>query len=861
MSTFSFFLHYVRRYTAWAVLASAGILVFAAATGATVALIKPIFGEVLLAGDQVPGPVGTITNAPVAEHKGPADTGFLANLKRRLDVAHQIDRGYQSLKRRLGVGPAEVVYFVPLLFVLVFLLRSLADFVSGYAFQHIGLGVTTDIRNDLYRSILGQSSRFHAEHTSGELVARVINDVAMMQNAVSNRLLDLFQQSITLLFLLSLLLSTHFRLAVIALVVAPVLVYPIVRFGKGMRRTSHRSQERMADLASLMTEGVRGHRVVKAFGMEDFEIGKFREATRRHLRVNLWAQMLANSSGPVVESLAVVGAAGLLIYAGRAIRSGELSAPELIQFLTTLLMMYDPIRKLNKVNLILQEAMAAGQRVARLTAIPNDIVEKPGAREVATVREGIAYERVTFGYEERQVLHDVTIRIRAGEIVALVGPSGAGKSTLVNLLPRFFDPDGGRVAIDGLDIRDLKLKSLRALIGIVTQDTVLFNDSIRNNIAYGRLDLPLERVREAAAAAYADEFIMQLPSGYGTRDRGVRRAAVGRPAAAAGHRPRPAQERADPDPRRSHLPPGHGVRVAGPEGALEPDAGPDDTGHRAPPLDRDAGRPHRGGGQRPDRGGGLAQRADGPGRHLPPAVRSPVPGMSSEDGGDWKTAGALLHRRRFHPCAAGERPAPASRRRAAAGAGAAGRALHPGLLAPPPAADALRLPRAPDLGAGEPEWGRRADRADGGPARHRFEPRLEQPGRGGGDAHAAAQGRRGLRSGFHTGRSARSGEGGAAGGDPGGGCDRLADPAGGGGRDPREALAVVGPFPRPSSARARTLRLRRAVLGGAPGRPGRGRRGAEAAAGCGRVRGGEVGRRSLSRSSTRLPAKAFELGL
>jgi subfamily B ATP-binding cassette protein MsbA len=212
----------------------------------------------------------------------------------------------------------------------------------------------------------------------------------------------------------------------------------------------------------------------------------------------------------------VLGAAGLLIYAGRAIRSGELSPPELIQFLTTLLMMYDPIRKLNKVNLILQEAMAAGQRVARLTAIPNDIVEKPGAREIATVREGIAYERVSFSYEERQVLHDVNLRIRAGEIIALVGPSGAGKSTLVNLLPRFFDPDAGRVAIDGIDIRDLKLKSLREQIGIVTQETVLFNDSIRNNIAYGRLDLPLERVREAAAAGYADEFIMQLPNGYDT---------------------------------------------------------------------------------------------------------------------------------------------------------------------------------------------------------------------------------------------------------------------------------------------------------------------------------------------------------
>ncbi|MES1242208.1 MAG: ABC transporter ATP-binding protein [Acidobacteriota bacterium] len=514
MSTSGFFLHYIRRYTGWAMLAAAGILVFAAATAATVALIKPIFGEVLLAGDQMPGALGAITNAPAPAVK--KETGAFDGLKRRLDVAHQLDRSYQSLKNRLGVGPDEVVYFVPLLFVLVFLLRSLADFASGYAFQHIGLGVTTDIRNDLYRSILGQSSRFHAEHTSGELVARVINDVALMQNAVSNRLLDLFQQSITLVFLLALLLSTHFRLAVIALVVAPVLVYPIVRFGKGMRRTSHRSQERMADLASLMTEGVRGHRVVKAFGMEEFEIGKFREATRRHLRVNLWAQMLANSSGPVVESLAVLGAAGLLIYAGRAIRSGELSAPELIQFLTTLLMMYDPIRKLNKVNLILQEALAAGQRVARLTAVPNDIVERPGAREIETVRERIAYERVSFSYEERPVLHGVNLNIRAGEIVALVGPSGAGKSTLVNLLPRFFDPDTGRVAIDGMDIRDLKLRSLRALIGIVTQDTVLFNDTIRNNIAYGRLDLPLERVREAAAAAYADEFIMQLPNGYDT---------------------------------------------------------------------------------------------------------------------------------------------------------------------------------------------------------------------------------------------------------------------------------------------------------------------------------------------------------
>ena len=513
--TSTFLWHYLRGYAVWAMIAAAGILVYAAATAGTAALIKPIFGEVLLAGDDV-NPLGALTGSGAAQPAGRPRAGVLGDLKRRLDVARQLDDTYESLKERLGVNRDNVVYFLPALFVVVFLLRCLADFVSGYAFQHIGLGVTTDIRNDLYRSILEQSSRFHAEHPSGELVARVINDVALMQNAVANRLLDLFQQSFTLVALLALLLSTHFRLALVALVVAPALVYPIVRFGKGMRRTSHRSQERMADLASLMAEGVRGHRVVKAFGMEDFELGRFREATRRHLRVNLWAQMLANSSGPVVESLAVIGAAALLIYAGKAIRAHELSTPELVQFLTTLFMLYDPIRKLNKVNLILQEATAASQRVSRLMAVPNDIQEHPQAREVDTVRQGLSYERVSFHYEDRPVLRDVSLSIRAGEIVALVGPSGAGKTTMVNLLPRFFDPVSGRILLDGVDTRELKVKSLRSLIGIVTQDTVLFNDTVRNNIAYGRSDLPIERVREAAAAAYADEFIMQLPNGYDT---------------------------------------------------------------------------------------------------------------------------------------------------------------------------------------------------------------------------------------------------------------------------------------------------------------------------------------------------------
>ena len=522
MRLLGFFWRYGRRYAAWAALAAVAILTFASATVGLVALIEPIFGEVLLAGDRAPAGLGALAGAPASE-EGPPAAGagetetFVEELERKLDVSAQLDRTYRSLKERLGIGPDDVLWFVPLLLVVVFLLRSVADFVSGYAFQHIGLGVTTDIRNDLYRRILDQSSRFYAEHPSGELVSRVVSDVALMQSAVSNRLLDLVQQSITLLFLLAMLLSTNAELALVALIAAPVLLYPIVRFGKGMRRTSHRSQERMADLAALMSEAVRGHRVVKAFGMEDFEHRRFRQATRRHLRVNLWAQMLANLSSPVVESIAVVGAALLLVYAGRSIRAGEITAPELLKFLTTLLMMYDPIRKLNKVNLILQEAGAAGQRVLGIMSIPNDVRELPEAREIAGVEREVAFEDVSFGYEDRPVLRHVELAIASGEIVALVGRSGAGKSTLVNLLPRFFDPDEGRVAIDGVDIRDYTLASLRSMIGIVTQDTVLFDDTIRANIAYGRADLSLERVREAAAAAYADDFVMQLPAGYETR--------------------------------------------------------------------------------------------------------------------------------------------------------------------------------------------------------------------------------------------------------------------------------------------------------------------------------------------------------
>ncbi len=297
-----------------------------------------------------------------------------------------------------------------------------------------------------------------------------------------------------------------------------------MRFGTGTRRTTRSSQERLADLSNLVAEAVRGHRVVKAFGMESFELGRFKTATLRHLKVKLKAQLLANSSGPVVETLAAFGGCAFLVYVGYEVREGALKPSQIMTFLTGLMMLYDPIRRLNRVNLVMQEAVAAAQRVRDLMEIGNDIEEREGAVELENAEPRITFEDVSFRYADSgteeapgagaTVLRGVHLEIEPGEVVALVGRSGAGKSTLVNLLPRFFDPTRGRVTLAGRDLRDATLASLRAQIGIVTQETVLFNDTIRNNIAYGRSDLPLERVREAAAAAYADEFITDLPAGY-----------------------------------------------------------------------------------------------------------------------------------------------------------------------------------------------------------------------------------------------------------------------------------------------------------------------------------------------------------
>jgi len=524
MELLAFFLRYARRYVHWGLLALVGILFFSIATAAFVGLINPMFQEVLGASEEeVRAELSRVGRGGGPAEEG--DAGPLGRLRDSIEARTESLRAaaadlYADVKEAAGVEGRGEVFFSPILLVLVLLLRSLMAFLSGYSFQRAGLGLTTDIRNDLYRHIIHQSSRFHQQHTSGELYSRVVSDVAKLQNAVAARLFDIFMSVALLLVYAAYLLTIHFTMAIVSLFAVPVFGYLLARFGKGMRKVTHRSQERMADLSGFLSEGIRGNRVVKAFGMEEFECRRFERATRGHLLANLRAQFLSTVSSPVIEALAAIGGAALVISAGLMIRDGRLTFTLFFQFLVVLFLMYDPIRKLNKVNLVLQEAVACGKRVHNLMQIKSDIVDRPTAAPISALEQRIRFDDVSFDYEDtghgKGVLSGIRLDLHRGEVVALVGASGAGKSTLVNLLPRFFDPVAGKVLIDDVDIRALPLQNLRSLIGIVTQETVLFNDSVRNNIAYGRDDLPLEEVRMAAAAAYADDFIMAMPEGYDT---------------------------------------------------------------------------------------------------------------------------------------------------------------------------------------------------------------------------------------------------------------------------------------------------------------------------------------------------------
>jgi subfamily B ATP-binding cassette protein MsbA len=324
----------------------------------------------------------------------------------------------------------------------------------------------------------------------------------------------------------SFVIGISWRLALVAFVVIPPITYVVTRIGHRLRKYSTRSQEKMADITSVLQETISGIRVVKAFGMEAFESSKFFKHTREFLRAFMKQQCAASLAPPMTEFLGAAGALVVLWYGGTQVLGGNLLGPDLfLLFLAAMLSMIHPAKNLTHANTKIQEGLAAARRIFAILDTEPKITDAPDSVEVSYVREGVEFDSVCFSYDTSDyVLKDINFAVKKGQVVAIVGPSGAGKSTLVDLIPRFYDPTSGRVLVDGVDIRKIKMRSLRGLMGIVTQETILFNDTVRSNIAYGLEEIPSERVVEAAKAANAHDFISTLPEGYDTviGDRGVR---------------------------------------------------------------------------------------------------------------------------------------------------------------------------------------------------------------------------------------------------------------------------------------------------------------------------------------------------
>jgi len=408
----------------------------------------------------------------------------------------------------------------------VFAVKGICDYFANYMVNYVGCSSVTDLRNTVFEKVLRHGSEFFEAHSTGRLMSSIMNDIEKIQVATSHILADLLRQTFVVLGLLFVVLYNDWKLAIASLVGMPLILVPTARIGRRIRRTSRRTQDHTAEVNQILQETLSGHQVVKAFNSEVYESRRFRDAARRLLKSNLRYVRQQAISSPLIEMFGAVTIVALLIYARTEIKAGVMTAGQFTSFVIALLMMYEPLKRLTGIHNIFQQAIGASQKVFEYLDHPVEIEDKPGAIKLARFEHGILYDGVGFRYPNSNgfQLVDIRLEVKAGEVVALVGPSGAGKSTLVSLLPRFFDVTSGAVRIDGHDVRNLTIASLREKIGLVAQDTFLFNDTAANNISYGHPEIPREAVRLAAHNALADEFIEQLPQGYDTiiGERGVK---------------------------------------------------------------------------------------------------------------------------------------------------------------------------------------------------------------------------------------------------------------------------------------------------------------------------------------------------
>ena len=400
----------------------------------------------------------------------------------------------------------------------LYVAKGVCSYVSTTLVADAGQHAVTDLRNRLYEHILKQSFAFLGRSTTGSLMSHITTDVERIQAAVSELAGDLLKEGLTILGLLAVLFYMDWGLALLSLVGMPLAFHPLLRLGQRLRASNETSLRRWKDISEILQETISGFRVVKAFGMEGFEIGRFRRAAARLLSVNMRITRTTAVLPPLMEGVGGLAIVGALWYGSWAITNAHITTGAFVAFLTALFAMYTPIKRLSRVNATLQAALAAGHRVLEVLNRHDELPESPHAAVLPRMRQGIEYRRVGFRYSDAHgtILRNVSFTARSGEVVAIVGTSGSGKTTLVNLLPRFYDVSEGEILIDGVDVRQATLVSLRGQIGLVTQETVLFNDTVRANIAYGMDDVDEARVESAARAAFAHDFILDLPRRYDT---------------------------------------------------------------------------------------------------------------------------------------------------------------------------------------------------------------------------------------------------------------------------------------------------------------------------------------------------------
>ena len=394
--------------------------------------------------------------------------------------------------------------------------KAIAEYGSINVTAYLGQAVVRDLRNDLFEKILYQPLRFFHFNPTGELISRVSADVERIQTAASETLAEFLKQTAIMVFMVIAIFVIDWKLAAMSLVLVPLVFYPTVWFGKRLRTLSRSNQQEMAEMANVLYETLAGNRIVKAFGMEKAEAGKFRKVTQRIFKLNLRQKMTHSLSSPLMEVMGVLIVAGFLVYARSQIINQRMTVGLFVAFIIALIKLYDPVRRMSGINNSFQQAFGASGRIFELVSL--DTEKDTGKRTLSEFTDRIEFEDVQFGYEPGdKVLDGISFSVRCGEVVAIVGSSGAGKSTLVNLLPRFYDVSAGRILVDGVDLRELQLQSLRSRIAMVTQDVILFNGTIRANIAYGDPAAGEDAVMRSAKAALVDDFVTNYDAPIGER--------------------------------------------------------------------------------------------------------------------------------------------------------------------------------------------------------------------------------------------------------------------------------------------------------------------------------------------------------